>query len=141
MSCKSEMLSRIDEAEPGSACVVSDFTDVMDYGTARKNLARFAKSGIIRRVMRGVYDKPRYSEMLQEYVVPNPEEIAKAIARNYNWKIAPAGDTALNLLGLSAHVPADWEYVMSGPYKSYEIASGKDQLSAQGSQSHEGNVG
>jgi len=125
MSYKHEMLTRIEAAEPGSAFIVSDFTDIVDYGTAKKNLARFEESGIIRRVMRGVYDKPRYSELLQEYAVPNPEEIAKAIARNYNWKIAPAGDTALNLLGLSTQVPADWEYVSSGPYKTYDIGTAK----------------
>jgi hypothetical protein len=49
--------------------------------------------------MRGIYDKPRYSNLLQENAVPNPEEVAKAIARNYNWTIAPTGDAALNLLG------------------------------------------
>jgi hypothetical protein len=57
------------------------YTDVMDYETAKKNLTRFEKEGIIRRVMRGIYDKPRYSNLLQENAVPNPEEVAKAIAK------------------------------------------------------------
>ena len=47
--------------------------------------------------------------------------MAKAIARNYNWTIAPTGDAALNLLGISTQVPSKWEYVSSGPYKEYNI--------------------
>ena len=31
----------------------------------------------------------------------------------------PNGDTALNLLGLSTQVPAEWTYVSDGPYKEY----------------------
>jgi hypothetical protein len=121
MSLKDEMQNRIDKAAFGSAFIVSDFTDMMDYETAKKNLTRFEKEGMIRRVMRGVYDKPRYSNLLQENAVPNPEEVAKAIARNYNWTIAPTGDAALNLLGISTQVPSKWEYVSSGPYKEYNI--------------------
>jgi hypothetical protein len=84
------------------------------------------KNSILRRVIRGVYDKPRYSTLLQEYSAPNPNEIANALARNYSWTIAPTGNTALNLLGLSTQVPANWSYISSGPYKKYEI--GKVQI-------------
>lgn len=40
--------------------------------------------------------------------------------------ISPGGDTSLNLLGLSTQVPAVWQYVSSGPYKTYKI--GKQSL-------------
>jgi predicted transcriptional regulator of viral defense system len=35
----------------------------MDYETAKKNIARLEKKGILRRVVRGVYDKPKYSQI------------------------------------------------------------------------------
>jgi predicted transcriptional regulator of viral defense system len=126
MSFASMMEMRISAAPEGSAFIVSDFTDIMDYETAKKNIARMEKNSILRRVIRGVYDKPRYSTLLQEYSAPNPNEIANALARNYSWTIAPTGNTALNLLGLSTQVPANWSYISSGPYKKYEI--GKVQI-------------
>ena len=46
--------------------------------------------------------------------------VAKALARCYHWTIAPCGDTALNMLGLSAQVTAVWSYISDGPYKTYE---------------------
>ena len=116
-----KMSERISNAPFGAAFVVSDFTDIMDHETAKKSIARLEKNATIRRVLRGVYDKPKYSTFLQEYSAPNPDSIAVAIARNNNWSIAPSGDISLNLLGLSTQVPATWEYYSSGPYKSYQI--------------------
>lgn len=105
----------------GSVFVVSDFTDIAEYQNAKKCLLRIEKEGLIRRVIRGIYDKPYFSNALNEYAAPNIEEVAKAIARNYNWKISPSGLTALNLLGLSTQVTNSYEYCSSGQYKTYEI--------------------
>ena len=69
--------------------------------------------------MRGVYYKPEFNSFLGEYVAPNPDDVAKALARNYGWTIVPCGDTALNMLGLSTQLPAVWSYVSDGPYKEY----------------------
>ena len=60
----SKMNNRIIKEPYGKCFVVSDFTDIMDYETAKKNIARLEKKGILRRVVRGVYDKPKYSKLL-----------------------------------------------------------------------------
>ncbi len=115
------MHQRIRANLEGSAFVASDFTDLMDYETAKKSLLRLSQSGTIRRVLRGIYDRPQYSELLQEYAAPKPDAIAAALARNYGWTIAPCGDTALNQLGLSTQVTANWSYISTGPYKRYSF--------------------
>ena len=114
---------RINKSPFGSAFVTSDFTDLAEYETAKKTLARLEKKGTLRRVLRGVYDKPKFSSLLQEYAAPVPDQIAHAIARNYNWIISATGNTALNQLGLSTQVPADWSYISSGPYKEYAFGN------------------
>ncbi len=119
----SSITQRIENAPYGSVFVVSDFTDLAEYGTAKKTLSRLEKKGMLRRVVRGVYDRPRFSTLLQEYAAPNPDAIAHAIARNYNWAISATGNTALNQFGLSTQVPANWSYISSGPYKKYEIGN------------------
>ena len=53
------------------------------------------------------------------------DAVAKALARCYHWTIAPCGNTALNLLGLSTQVTAVWSYISDGPYKTYEWNSTK----------------
>ena len=81
---------------------------------------RITQAGILRRILNGIYEKPKYSKLLHEYVAADPDAVAKAIARNYHWTIAPCGNTALNLLGLSTQVTAVWSYISDGPYRKYE---------------------
>ena len=114
---------RILNSEDGSVFVATDFADITDKKTASVILTRIESDGIIRRVLRGVYDKPEYSEFLKEYVAPIPDNVAHAIARNFGWTIVPCGDTALNLLGLSTQVPAMWVYVSDGTYKEYAFGN------------------
>lgn len=120
-----QIQERIVVAAEGSIFVNSDFADIADTETVRRNLNRLVKSGILRRILKGVYEKPEYSEMLKEYVATDPHAVAKALARSYRWTIAPCGDTALNLLGLSTQVTAVWSYISDGPYKIYEWNSTK----------------
>ena len=114
---------RILSMSEGTVFITSDFLDLADTAAINKALSRLAADGTIRRVVRGVYDRPAFSELLQEYAAPDMEQVAKALARNYGWTIIPCGDTALNLLGLSTQVPAVWQYVSDGPYREYTIGN------------------
>ena len=120
-----EIRERILSSEDGSVFVASDFADVADTTTVRQCLHRLCQGGIIRRIIRGVYEKLKYSKLLDEYVAADPDMVAGALARNYHWTIVPSGNTALNLLGLSTQVPATWSYISDGPYKIYEWNSTK----------------
>ena len=110
---------RIRQSEYGMVYVAVDFVDVSDKTNINAYLARLAEEGLIRRVMRGVYYKAEYNEMLGEYVTPAVDNVAQALARNFGWTIVPCGDVALNILGLSTQVPATYVYVSDGTYKEY----------------------
>jgi hypothetical protein len=110
---------RINCSDIGTVYVAVDFVDISDKTSVNAYLARLVDEGLIRRVLRGVYDKPEYNDFLEEYVAPSPDKVANALARNFGWSIVPCGDTALNLLGLSTQVPAAWVYVSDGTYKEY----------------------
>ena len=114
-----QILSRIESMAKGEVFIISDFSDLADVATVRKALSRLEEDGKIRRIMRGVYENPKFNDFLGEYVKPHPDKIAKALARNYGWTIVPCGDTALNMLGLSTQVPAVWLYVSDGNYREY----------------------
>ena len=103
--------------------IAKDFLDIAEYESVRKALNRLADSGKIQKIMQGVYYRPRFSELLQEYEAPSPHQVALAIARKFNWNIAPSGTTALNMLGLSTQVSAKWSYISDGPYANYEIGN------------------
>lgn len=119
MSIAAEIGARIAESEPGTVFVPSDFHDIASVDNTNAVLSRMAKRGEVVRAIRGVYAKPKHVEALNADVPPSPDAVARAIARNNKWVIAPAGDTALNRLGLDTQVPAVYEYVSSGPNKTY----------------------
>ena len=79
------------------------------------------QEGLIRRILDGVYEKPQYSKILEDYLPTNPETVAYAIANHYRWSIAPCGDIALNKLHLSTQVPIVWSYISDGPYRDYKL--------------------
>jgi len=115
-----QIKKRIDAAEPGAVFIPSDFFDIAEAVKVNMCLNRITENGELIRIMRGLFAKSRYSEMLNKNVPPHSDDIARAIARNYGWTIIPCGDTALNMLGLSTQVPTTWLYISDGPYKAYQ---------------------
>lgn len=111
--------TRIKQLPIGAVITSVDFADITENSRVGVILSRIEAEGLIRRVLRGVYYKPEYNEFLNEYLVPSPNLVAEALARNFGWTITPCGDTALNILGLSTQVPAAWSYVSDGAYKEY----------------------
>ncbi len=84
-------------------------------------LHRLLKKGTIRRVIRGIYDYPKYSETLKTVLSPDYDQVAQALARKFGWRIQFTGPTALNILGLSTQVPARIMYLSDGPDRIYTI--------------------
>lgn len=116
---------RILEAEEGTVFAASDFGDIADTNTIRQTLYRLVRDCTLRRILAGIFEKPKFSKLLGEFVAVDPFAVAKALARSYHWTIAPSGNTALNLLGLSTQVVAVWSYISDGPYKTYQWNSTK----------------
>lgn len=85
-------------------------------------LSELTRQGKIRRVARGIYDYPRYSELLQKTLSPDIDQVAAAYARKFGWRIEVSGESALNLLGLSTQVPGRYVYLSDGPNRRYEVS-------------------
>ena len=122
-SIESKIISRIYGNGRGWAFSKKDFLDLADDGAIRLALMRLTQRGTIRRIMLGIYDYPRFSELLKETLGADLDQVAHALARKFGWRIQPSGSTALNLLGLSTQVPAQATYLSDGPSKTYEIGT------------------
>ncbi len=116
-----EIKKRINGYPEGEVFYTSRFADIASLATIRKCLGRLVDAGAIRRVMTGVYEKPKYSELLAEFLPPSPEKVASALAEKYNWTVAPCGDIALNKLGLSTQVPVTLDFASDGPYRDFYV--------------------
>lgn len=107
----------------GRGCVFSqkDFSQLGRREAIDISLHRLVKKGKIRRVMRGLYEYPKYSSLLNKELSPDIDQVAGALARKFGWTIQPSGPAALNLMGVSMQVPGRYVYLSNGPDRSYEI--------------------
>ncbi len=122
-SIASRIMNKIENGTRDYVYISSDFLNLGEYDAVRQSLLRLEKKGKIKKIMNGMYYYPRYSELIQEYESPSPSKVAEAIARKFNWTIAPCGDAALNILGLSTQVPAKWSYISDGPYYDFQFGN------------------
>ena len=107
----------------GWAFSKTDFIMEHPEGSVNQALSSLVKAGKIRRVLRGIYDYPRYSEFLKKDMPPDIDQVAQALARKFNWRIQPTGNAALNKFGLSTQVPGRWIYLSDGPDRQYDMAT------------------
>ncbi|MBF0266180.1 MAG: hypothetical protein HQL46_13020 [Gammaproteobacteria bacterium] len=120
-SIDNKIINRIYGYGRGWAFSKIDFADLGGSEAIRKSLSRLAQSGKIRRVLRGIYDYPKFSKLLNQQLSPDIQQIAFSLARKFNWRIVPTGNTALNLLGISTQLPGRYIYLCDGENRIYEI--------------------
>ena len=90
MSSYTEKISdKINSFNSHKVFFANDFLDIASNATVRQILKRLADERKIQRIIDGFYYNPRYSELIGEYEAVSIHELALAIARKYNWNIAP----------------------------------------------------
>ena len=119
MTDSGKVAERIGAEGPGRAFTAADFADITSARNAGNILGRMHARGELARAIRGVYYVPEKSELLGTEVPVSVDEVVRAVARANKWIVTPAGNAALNALGLDTQVPARHVYVSSGPYKTY----------------------
>jgi hypothetical protein len=120
-SLENTVISRIYGRGRGWAFSKKDFSTLGEGGSIDRALSRMAEKGLIRRVIRGLYDYPAYSKLLKKDLSPDIDQVAQALARKFGWQIQVSGNAALNVMGLSTQVPTQYLYLSDGPSKSYEL--------------------
>lgn len=110
----SEKLVELIKARDGRAISVAEMLGLGPRAAVDQALSRLVRQGTICRVGRGLYAWPRYSTLLDQPVVPSPDDLALAWARQHGLRVIPSGAYAANLLGLSTQVPAKITYYTNG---------------------------
>ena len=111
----------IDSKEEGSVFAICDIPKDTTPDSMKTQLSVACSKGVIVRLMRGIYHKPKYNELIDRMIPFDPDDAARAIARNNSWHIIPEGNACMNLIGISTQVPAHPFYYSDGPYKMYDI--------------------
>lgn len=96
----------IDAAGPGHVWVPADFAALGARSAIDKTLQRMVARGALRRIDRGLYDRPSLNSITKRPSSPDYRAIVDALARRDQARILVDGMTAANDLGLTDAVPA-----------------------------------
>ena len=108
--------ARVDDA-PRQVWTPTDFVDFGNRAAVDKALQRMVTSGQLRRIARGLYDKPSQNALTGKSTVPDYRAVIDAIARRDQVRWLIDGMTAANTLGLTNAVPAKIEVLVDARLK------------------------
>lgn len=98
-----------------------DFVDLGSREAVDQALSRLVKSGHLRRVGHGLYDRPRFSSLLNRLAPADIDVAVAALARRDGVRIMPDGLLAASQLGITNAVPAKASYITDGPSRVLKI--------------------
>lgn len=118
----SQILDRIGKVS-NEVWTPSDFADLGTRTAIDKALQRLAASGELRRIDRGLYDRPSINRLTKKLNVPDYRAVIRAVARRDKARIVVDGMTAANDLGLTNAVPAKVEVLVDGRFKTIKLGN------------------
>ncbi|MGE8355800.1 MAG: DUF6088 family protein [Microvirgula sp.] len=103
---KTRILQQIGPSRAGAVWVPADFANLGTRDNVDKALQRLVKAQVLRRIDRGLYDRPRLNPLTNRPARPDYREILEALARRDHVRMLVDGMTAANELGMTDAVPA-----------------------------------
>jgi Family of unknown function (DUF6088) len=103
---KGSITDRMATRSPFVVWVPTDFADLGPRDAVDQVLHRLVRAGTIRRITRGLYDKPNFNALTGKSTYPDPRSVIDALARRDCARMIVDGITAANDIGLSDAVPA-----------------------------------
>lgn len=120
---KAHLLGHILERPQNHVWTPNDFVDFGSRSAIDKALQRLAAAGELRRIDRGLYDRPGKNELTGKPTVPDYRAVIQAVARRDNARLLLDGMTAANDLGLTTAVPARIEVLTDARLKPIRLGN------------------
>ena len=119
---RTRVLNRI-LADAKAVWAPADFADLAGRAAIDKVLQRLAAAGELRRIDRGLYDRPRTNHLTGRETVPDYREIIRAVTRRDQARFVVDGMTAANDLGLTTAIPARIEVLVDARLKPIKFGA------------------
>ena len=116
------MLRRMSSKDDG-VWTPADFVDLGSRTAVDKALQRLARAGKLRRIDRGLYDRPRQNRLTGRETGPDYRAVIRAVTRRDQARFIVDGMTAANDLGLTTAVPARIEVLVDSRLKPVKFGS------------------
>lgn len=122
LDLKQRILDRVGPPGAGVWTPV-DFLDLGGRAAIDKALQRLVADGDLRRIDRGLYDRPALNRLTKAPAAPSTQAAINAIARRDQARLLVDGMTAANDLGLTTAVPAQVVVLTDARLKTVQLGA------------------
>jgi hypothetical protein len=116
LGLRAQVLDRI-LSDQTAVWTPADFADLGGRAAIDKVLQRLEAAGALRRIDRGLYDRPRKNLLTGRDTVPDYRAVIRAVTRRDQARFVVDGMTAANDIGLTTAVPARIEVLIDARLK------------------------
>jgi hypothetical protein len=128
-SIENKIFNNIRKCGRGKEYFASDFASYGESKSVSKALAHLVKKQVLIKLATGIFYYPKIDKKLGLGILyPSLDTVAEAIAKRDKARIVPTGLHALNRLGLSTQVPANYVFLTDGSPRRIKIGNGKGIL-------------
>ena len=122
MSTAKATLERIKRLEKGEPFSNAQFLKLGSRAAADKSLSRLVATGVIHRLARGVFVRPKRSRFVG-YVVPDLHKVVEVIANSRGETVQVHGAEAARRFRLTTQVPTIPVYCTNGPSREMRLGN------------------
>ena len=119
------IMAQLSERGRGRIFFAQEFYDLWPESTVRFSLSNLAREGSVVRLARGVFCFPRLSEYGMKMLLPDTDDIARAIAEKTCVRIVPYGDQAAYLVGLTSVQMSATTYLTDGAPRRIHLSNSR----------------
>jgi len=117
------MIRQLIEKVPlGEPFTTSRFLSFGTRANVDQSLSRLVKMGLIERVSRGVYVRPKENRYVGK-LIPEPFKVAQTIAASGGAIVQVQGAEAARRFGLTTQVPAQSVFITNGPSRHLRLGN------------------
>jgi len=124
MSISVLVSNRVSRMKRGTPFSIEKFYTLGTTTSVQKAMSRLAIEGIIVRVAKGIYSRPKPLPRFPSIkITAKAEEVAKTWARTHNYKLVPQGLESAYRLGMQPQAPIKSVYWTTGPSREFRVGN------------------
>ena len=122
MSTAQTIRNRVQRVRRGEPFTNKRFLKLGSRASVDKTLSRLVEEGVIQRIARGVFVRPRKSQFIGS-VMPDISKVMEVIAKDHDETIQVHGAEAARRFKLSTQVPTTPVFYTSGPTRELKVGN------------------
>lgn len=124
MSVAQKVLARLNRIQRGVPFPIDSFYELGSDTSVQKAFSRLVKEGIVARVSKGFYARPKPLPSLPSIkTTASANEVARAWAKKHGYKLVSQGLESAYRLGFQTQAPMKAVYWSDGPSREFKIGN------------------